>query len=237
MIKKLFVFTIAVCCFYGASAQVSLGIRGGLNYSGITNTSSIFSDFSYKPGIHFGGVADIELKHGFHIRPEILFSSKGYREVFYSGPDFNSMAPADFQERIHYLEIPVYLAHHSQVGAGELITNIGPYLGIALAGNYRGANSQYDGGIKFKNKATATEINELYTEEGKFVSKRTDYGLAAGIGYRLNRFMFNGTYSFSIASLNVEIDYEQMDEPFWVNEQRYKVYQLSAIYFLKAQNN
>lgn len=239
MIKNYFILSIALFSFFAANGQVSLGIRGGVNLSRLIITPTPNNDLI--EGVRFGGlvggVADINLNSNFHLRPEIRFSSKGGNTLHPKTHD-PYIVHASNKERIHYLELPLFLAYHIKTGKGEIVANAGPYAGMALGGNYH-AEVHYkeeivsvSGNFEFRNKATAQEQFDLNIHEKVRLAKRMDYGLAAGLGYKINRFMMNGTFSFSIPSIYTTIEYEQ--EPTTpMYKFRYNVFQLSVAYFLK----
>lgn len=239
MIKNCLVLTVALFSFFAATAQVSLGIRGGVNLSKVHRSPT--PDYDLREGVRFGGlvggVADIHVWSHFHLRPEIRFSSKGGKDSFENTAGSYILSRSS-QERIHYLELPVFLAYHIKIGAGTIVVNAGPYLGVALGGNHNGeqhtkeGTQTHTGKFGFRNKVTFQEYFDLSVYHKIKLAKRMDYGLVAGLGYKLKRFMVNGTYSFSIPSIYTEIEYEQ--EPTTPQyKYRYNVFQLSVAYFLK----
>ncbi len=97
---------------------VSLGFRGGLNFSHI----NVDDNHSYNPTLGFQGglVLDIAPSSWFHIQPGVMYIQKGAKD------DVGTVATS------HNIEIPLLFSFKISV----LRLNAGPYLGICLSGDY-----------------------------------------------------------------------------------------------------
>lgn len=135
-----------------ASAQVSLGVKGGLNMS---NFSGDVNNNKAKVGFHIGLAADYEFMYNNSIQTGLFFTTKGSK--FEAGIDglnvketFNPM----------YLQLPVHYAYKLDVSPGtRLVFHAGPYAALGLGGKA--------GDLK------------LFEDD---ILKRFDAGLGLGVG-------------------------------------------------------
>jgi hypothetical protein len=101
MKKLIFTLSLIGLVATGAFAQVSVGIKGGLN---IANQKYSAEGFSISPdaliGFHIGGYVNIAPSEKFSIQPELLFSTAG------SKFDFDG---ASTETKLSYITIPVML--------------------------------------------------------------------------------------------------------------------------------
>jgi hypothetical protein len=113
----LFVFYFSTLQLYG---QVRYGLKGGVNLS---RGEFDLGKTNYAIRIHGGFFTDISLTSKFYIRPELLFSQKGWKV-----PDdaFNS----NVSVTINYLNLPVVAGYKIFKGMSVLT---GPELGLKLS--------------------------------------------------------------------------------------------------------
>lgn len=69
-----------------------LGIKAGVNYSSLSNTS-----FDYKPGLYVGLFLQVQVSDFYALQPELYYSSQGAETNLLDGEDIN----------IHYVSIGV----------------------------------------------------------------------------------------------------------------------------------
>lgn len=119
MKKIVFALSLILIVAFAANAQVSLGIKGGLNFANIDAAG----DPSSKTGYHFGSFAEIGLG-GFNLQPEVLFSVKG-------AEDFD----------LSYLEVPVLFKKDF---AKVLNVHIGPQFGFLTSAKAQINNNEED---------------------------------------------------------------------------------------------
>ncbi|GAB2552382.1 porin family protein [Rufibacter soli] len=119
--KKLVFFFAALFIPYFAQAQggISLGLKAGANYSSLTGDNT--NNLKHKFGFHGGGFLDFGLSDMVSIRPELLFSVKGYSVETTSDDDDN--------QSFSYIDVPI-LAH---VYADGIFFEGGPTLGYMVA--------------------------------------------------------------------------------------------------------
>lgn len=169
------VLSFAIMTSSISAAEISLGIKGGLNLAKIRTDEDIAmdedlsfanDDIKMKPGLIIGGVFGIKLHEMFTIQPEVLFSMKGIKaEVDESSLKIN----------YNYLEIPVLL--RLNIPAGSVIPNF--YVGPAVA---------FRLGINGEAEIMGIAL-DLPDEEIEFMEENTksvDFGLAMGGGIDIN---------------------------------------------------
>ncbi len=119
-IKSLIVVTLLLVTV-GASAQLSFGLKAGLNMSSITETSGSEMKIGYKvgPTVEFMFAPSMGIQSG------LLLSSQG---VKYSGGDSKIDA--------NYLQIPISFVYKYAIApTTRIYGNAGPYFGYGIFGN------------------------------------------------------------------------------------------------------
>lgn len=81
----------------------SIGIKGGLNLSGISGYWD--EDKSLKPGFHIGVFANAGINDAVAFQPELLFSTKGSK-INYDGA---IISDGETHFNTIYIELPLYL--------------------------------------------------------------------------------------------------------------------------------
>ena len=117
--KKIFAFAAAAVMALSASAQVNLGIKGGLNLSTTNDLTGMDSkNVSRTPGFNAGIVAEYPLVMGLGLRGEVLFQTNGFKYE-------NETLKTTITSKTNNLAIPVlceyalpFLDEHFKVYAG-----------------------------------------------------------------------------------------------------------------------
>ncbi len=161
--KKYILGLILAVCFFASQAQVSFGVKGGLNFSNVAYSgtySSVFSDTDNLLGLHFGLYGKLKLKNNFSLITEIQFSQKGYK-----GLTGNTKEKIN----INYIEIPILYSYS--------INRLGVDLGLSPAflassstpiiGSFKSFDANIIGGIRF------------HLTENIFMTTRYYYGLTS----------------------------------------------------------
>jgi hypothetical protein len=104
-----------------AQIRFDLGVKGGLNFAGLSNvsTSNLKASYENRTGYHFGAYAMIKITK-FAIQPEIIFSRQGQN---YTLPNSTSNLTSNFD----YINIPVMVKFYV---AGGLNLQAGPQFGF-----------------------------------------------------------------------------------------------------------
>ncbi len=129
---NLFIIIIAVILLSSSPSYSQFGLRGGLNFSSNTvSLSGITVKSDRKIGPQLGFYYEKELNSDLTLRPGLLLSFKGYKEVT---DDNSSEEPGSAS--FTYLEIPIDLVHRIPVSTNALALHGGPYIGYLLSANY-----------------------------------------------------------------------------------------------------
>ncbi|GAA4311728.1 porin family protein [Nibribacter koreensis] len=175
--KKLLLLVVAVCTVSMAQAQtggLQLGLKAGVNYA--TLTGDDVSGIDPKFGFHIGGYADYGVNDMFSIRPEVLFSGKGFKmeesesNVFESGDKYT----IEMTQQLNYIDVPV-LAHIKQ---GNFFFQAGPQISFLLS-------SKGTAKVTYK-AADGTSESEEESDSSTDGLRSVGFGYALGAGYELS---------------------------------------------------
>ena len=149
----------------GASAQLNLGVKGGVNMSNFYGDD--LDDQNVKIGFHVGLAADYEFAYNSAIQTGLFFTTKGAK---YS--ESVGVASADFTVNPMYLQLPVHYAYKLDVTPGtRIVFHAGPYVAYGIGGKSKlsGSLGDWDGETEW----------DVFGDDG---FKRFDAGLGLGVG-------------------------------------------------------
>lgn len=121
-------FFLAVSAGAFAQAEVSLGLKGGVNFAKLDVSGGASDAFKSRTGYHLGAFGLVKISK-FAIQPEIVFSQQG-SEV--KDPDLGSV-----ESNFSYVNIPVLLKFYLVAG---LNVQAGPQFGFLTSAKYDGEN-------------------------------------------------------------------------------------------------
>lgn len=160
---KLSLLMVALMVATIASAQVSFGIKGGINMSNIVDIEMTRTEFKPKIGFNIGVAADYEFMPSMAVQTGLFFTTKGAKTESSSGNGSIDMM---------YLQVPVHFAYKLNVTPGtRVVFHAGPYLAYGIGGK-----SSFDGGDK-----SNTFSSNLF--------KPFDAGLGLGVGAEFGPFL------------------------------------------------
>ena len=220
---KIFLKTFAISALIISSlqvqGQVKFGAKAGLNINSVGYSSKDSDDeeemrsiLNSKAGYHFGAFIDYSFSDALSIRPELLFSSKGYSfdiEKIYG--DGGAEIEGYMRTTFNYLEIPINVAY--KINDFQIFA--GPYIAFGLGGRDKskiefGGESVED---KTKMKPKFGKVNEDDYEEGVEYFKAFDFGLNLGVGYAFGPISVNAAYSLGLGNVIPKYEgYEDTDK-------------------------
>ena len=160
----------------GAFAQMSFGVKAGLNLSNMTLKAGgeKMDDIKFKPGFNVGAFADFELSDLLSVEAGMNIETKGYlmKEKY---EEYGFKVKTKNTANLVYVTIPV----DAKLTFGSFYVLAGPYVGIAAAG-------------KVKSKMETDSHTDKHDDSLDFGSdkkddlKRLDLGLGLGAGYEIN---------------------------------------------------
>lgn len=190
MKKVLLSLGVAVLMAGAANAQVSYGLKAGVNLGKITNLGS---EEENNTSFHVTGYADLPVAPNFSIQPGLSLQGKGSK---YVGNWEGIGASVEQSANIMSLEVPVNAVLYIPTGvAGSVFLGAGPYVGFNVSG---------------RNKVTGSigDFQGSSTRDLSFSGDDKDLNLIdAGVnflgGYRLsNGFLLNAGYGLGLTNLN-----------------------------------
>lgn len=190
MKKVLLSLCAALLMAAAAQAQVSYGIKAGLNFPKLKfsgDNASITSDAS--TNFHVTGYANIFAAPNFAIQPGLSLQGKGGK---FSDGDIFEIEEGSGTINLMSLEIPVNAVYYIPAGtAGSVLVGAGPYLGYNISGNGKSGN--------------VSEDIEFGSEQGEF--KRVDYGINFLAGFKIsNGLLINAGYGLGLGNVVNTVD-------------------------------
>jgi hypothetical protein len=169
--KKVLLSVAALLIASLSFGQAKWGIVAGPNFSSL-RTKNMFGNSGTETsklivGVRAGVTVDIPLADEFFIGTGLLYAGKGGKEK----------DNIDFKTHISYLQLPIEFMFKPEVGNGNLVLGVGPYLAYGLGGKYKGTL----GSITVEDKVFDDGVNKL---------KRFDAGGTLQVGYEMK----NGFY-------------------------------------------
>lgn len=154
--KYLLVFLLAAMITSTATAQLNLGVKGGLNVVNMAFGPPAFipTQSQYRLSYHVGIYGQSDISDRFSIRPELLFSNKGFR---------SSDALGKSNVNLYYLSLPILAQYRIW---DQLSVVLGPEVSYLLSAKARSAGGKSDVGFIY--------------------DRKIDLGIAAGLGYHVS---------------------------------------------------
>lgn len=159
MKKVLLVALILSSTLASAQTQVSIGIKGGLNFANFKSDGD--ADYQGRQGFHAGAFGLFKIQK-FGIQPEIIFSQQGSRLT---------INDTDFEANFNYVNIPVIVKYYvyTPTRGGGISVHAGPQLGFLQA-----AKADVFDSVQFV-------MNE--DQDVKKYYKKSDVSLSVGAGW------------------------------------------------------
>lgn len=165
-----------------AHSQILYGVQGSFQSSNVALGSSagafgglgldMSAMLKARLGFRAGVMADIPITDRLSVRPQLLYSAKGYKvdprpllaSLLGGFGGLTDALPDSLVQTVgvNYLEVPVQVMYGLDAGPGRVVIGAGPYVAYALGGSLNG-----------KTEAFSNSIN------------RFDYGANLSLGYEL----------------------------------------------------
>jgi hypothetical protein len=229
-----------------AQATFTFGPRVGLNvarahFPEAPNFLDSENEYTSLAGLEAGVTGNVQLGH-FAFQPSVLFSQKGYTSSGVS-PAYvlgNPPFPRRYEQslRLNYLTLPLNFAFTLRRDGQGLQAFAGPYLGLVVGGNYthRLYNGDSNGPALEQKTSRKVKAADGVTDSGGYeYAQRFDGGLQAGLGYRLNAFQLQASYSLGLRNAAVRFygaDGVVYDQTAYYN----RAFQVSLSYLFGAKS-
>ncbi len=213
--KKLLFFIVLVIAGQTQlmGQEFGLGAKAGINFANLGGDEDEY-DGKSKTGFHLGLVAEFMLTEKFGIQPEVLYSTQGTK-IEESGTEFGMTYNFEATQDLDYVNVPILAKYYF---TDALSLELGPQIGFLVKGE-----QEYTISLDGETESGKEDIKDYV--------KSTDFGLAAGLGYKFYGGLFvNARYILGLSSINDEdqgID-DGFDEDF-ISDSKIKnnVFQLS----------
>lgn len=178
--KILSVSFLMLISFTLVSAQVSLGLKAGLNLAkDHTDNDEIRELTEYMPGLYFAVPVEFQLSENFAIQAEPGFMQKGMKMVAettfeYEPGQFQTMS-MDTRTKFNFLSMPILAKGRFGPEAVKFFVVAGPEVGYAL-----NAKTKVEMTVTNGTTETINETEDIDFEEDEI--DRFDYGLIFGGG-------------------------------------------------------
>lgn len=184
---KTSIAAIVALIGFTANAQEPLGItvKAGLNVNYATIKGSDYNDLSPRVGFHIGAAYEIPVAGSFAIEPAVLLDTRGFQM------DNTALNTGKAKASFVGITIPVAAKYSFLIGNdNKLFVAAGPFANIALSGKLKEGGKKED--VKFGSGGDET--------------KRANYGITAGAGVELNRFVISLMTDSGISKINNDSD-------------------------------
>ena len=194
-----------------AQTSFSIGPRVGLNVSTYHFPEKpVVGTIGYRSGVEAGVAATLGRGH-FALQAAALYSQKGFTQQYtvdYRTGNNNSVGTVDgeYNNRLHYLTIPLSLAYTQGSDGQGVQVFAGPYLGVLLSGRYENSENPRGGGAPQTYEGSITPTSSTASDFAAY-AQRFDAGLQAGLGYRYRALLLQLTYSVGLRSLTASYSY------------------------------
>ncbi len=154
-------------------SKPTFGIRFGGHLTKITGKDSQGNPLEQdlKLGAGIGVNIELPIAPNFYFQPGLLFSNKGSKIT-----EIRNATTVTSTAYITYVEVPLNVMYKPQLGTGNLLIGIGPYIAYGIIGQVREKPGSSEK-IKFKNTVASTDPVGNYL-------KPLDVGASMLIGYQ-----------------------------------------------------
>lgn len=205
MKKQLLFFAALFFIAGGLKAQVSYGVKAGLNFpklnasaAGVSGSASTGSLTSF----YVSGYVDAPIASNFSFQPGLSLQGKGGK-LDYDAIELEDeviLNAGAAKANLMYVEIPLNFVYYVPAGdAGKVFVGAGPYAGF---------------GVSTKTKFAGKSSSDSFKDAGL---KAFDAGLNFLVGFKLNNgFLINGGYGLGLTDIDKNKDANMKNRVFSV---------------------
>ena len=167
------------------SAQVSLGIKGGVNMSNFVYDDEM-NDKNPKIGFNIGLAADVDFTPNMALQTGLFLSTKGFKTV-------NDAIDVEYTENLMYLQLPLHLAYKVDVTPGSrIVFHAGPYAAYGVGGSRE---------AKVGNLSGEWDVDKIFGDaNGQY--KPFDAGLGLGVGAEMGAFLIDLGWDMGMVNIS-----------------------------------
>ena len=183
--KKILLFAMCVGFAFVSQAQVTFGLKGGVNLSNVGGKDA--EGASSLIGFHGGVQAGIPLVNGISLQPELFYSAQGSKIPVTADGDGDEIIATKANVHLNYLSLPLLVQYRHASG---FQVQTGPQLSYLLS-------------AKVKANGQSMDLKDDF--------KKTDLAWTLGVGYAIadGKIGFNIRYNFGLSKLGKAADGEK----------------------------
>lgn len=186
---KTLVVIIALLFSTSAFSQFStFGVKAGLNMANMTVEGN--NDSNLKFGLNAGVLSKIFVTDRFALQPELLYSSKGFENVFTN----EIITDEEVNFNLNYIDLPVKLVFYL---SEDFSFQFGPYVGYLV-----NANVDYDSAETFDDLFDVDTQDEIDRDRFNAI----DFGLTGGLEFELDPLIVGFNYNMGLTQVAAEDD-------------------------------
>ncbi|MBV8254558.1 MAG: PorT family protein [Chitinophaga sp.] len=220
---KMFTLAAVAACFTVsyASAQVSIGFRGGYVNSNLSIKQT--STQVLKPGTKssdnwgIGMVVNVPIANNFYLQPILNYEVKGAELASIDKQPTNAYTTAATSLKLKYLTLPVNFVYKIPLGKARLAVGGGPYAGYCLKARYD--LSVYNEGRMIQNVSQDVAFGSSPTIANTSMQlKRWDAGINALATIEFNSYVTLGAnYSMGLLDIDQSSDLSVRNRSFGIS--------------------
>lgn len=177
----LFLGAVSIAPAGLAAQDVMLGVKGGINIADVDVEDDEAFESDTRTGLVGGLFAQLGLGDMFAIRPEGLYSQKGFSQ---------EEAGQELTLKADYIEVPVLFAARFSQGSVRPVLFAGPVIG-------------FEASCKIEDATTEESID---CEDAEVETESTDFGATFGAGVELDAggfvVLFDGRYTLGLSDID-----------------------------------
>jgi len=182
---KLAAVVVMLTMVTAVSAQVNLGIKGGVNMSNLVYDDEV-DDQNPKIGFNVGLALDYEFMPGSAIQTGLFFTTKGFKAE-------NTSLDAEYTENLMYLQLPVHYAYKLDVTPGtRLVFHAGPYVAYGVGGSRK---------VDAGNLSGEWDVDDIFGDEARQYDA-FDAGLGLGVGAEFGSFLLDLGWDLGLVNIS-----------------------------------
>lgn len=200
-----------------ASAQISLGVKGGLNMSNFSGDGA--DNTKMKLGYQVGVFGDYEFMPNMAIQSGLFFITKGAKKTLSTEGevgDIKISSSAEITANAMYLQAPIHFVYKIDVTPGtRVVFRAGPYLAYGIGDKRKSnVNDEISGNVPASMKDAVDKYvrqlkDDIKINDQDIFKKNTglkhfDTGLGVGAGIELGQFLVDIGWDMGLINISNE---------------------------------
>lgn len=182
---KLAAVVVMLTMVTAVSAQVNLGIKGGVNMSNLVYDDEV-DDQNPKIGFNVGLALDYEFMPSSAIQTGLFFTTKGFKAE-------NTSLDVEYTENLMYLQIPVHYAYKADITpATRIVLHAGPYIAYGVGGSRK---------VDVGNLSEEWDVDDIFGDEARQYDA-FDAGLGLGVGAEFGSFLLDLGWDLGLVNIS-----------------------------------